>query len=67
MAIVALLLAFALAVAARNARQRRLRIFLACCCALNGVAAVVMVIENYPYAYKLRPWAPSSWQEESRR
>lgn len=67
MAIIAILFAVALGFAARNSRQRRLRIFLAGCCALNAVAAVAMVSEGYPYAFKLRPWGQSTWQEESRR
>lgn len=67
MAFIALLLAVALAFAARNARQQRLRAFLIGCCALNAVAALAMVGEGYPYAFKLRPWSQSDWQEESRR
>ena len=52
---VLLILAAGLALAAWFARDRSTRIFLLLCCALNVAAAMKMMHDGFPYAYRLMP------------
>lgn len=49
------ILALGLAIACFKADGKGAKIFLGLCCALNAVCAVHAVLNNDPYAYKLRP------------
>jgi hypothetical protein len=48
-------LAAGLAIAAWRAEARGTKIWLVICCTLNLVAAVKMIANDFPYAYRLLP------------